>query len=163
MKTLSRFDVAQLLSRNTLDTTPRRKAVGTGDIAQLKQWYAAMGREPGLFIPMRVVVFANHREHFHAQAARKARQRETVALAFRWRVDNATIERLRIVLTYYGPRELDGDNLQNAFKAVRDELAKIVGVNDRSKWYLWEYQQTKTKRGHYGIRVLCYATPKEGV
>lgn len=48
---------------------------------------------------------------------------------------------LRCTLTRIAPRKLDSDNLQSAFKGVRDEIAKFLELNDGSPRWLWDYQQ----------------------
>jgi hypothetical protein len=52
----------------------------------------------------------------------------------------------------------DDDNLQGACKAIRDEIAKLCGVDDGPKGPIkWEYAQEKCKRGQYGVRVEMLA------
>ena len=57
-------------------------------------------------------------------------------------------------LTRLSAGTLDGDNLSSALKAVRDQVAKQLGVDDRDSPDLrWVYAQEKAKRGVY--RVIC--------
>lgn len=103
---------------------------------------------------------ANWRGHWAAKAQIVKRQREVTALAMvtrggewlrQWRIMRAN-ERLGVgvLLTRIAPRELDSDNLQGAFKGIRDEVAKHIGIDDRSPRYAWEYHQ---QRGKPAIRV----------
>lgn len=45
---------------------------------------------------------------------------------------------------------LDDDNLRGALKGVRDELARWLGVDDRSPLVTWQYDQ---RRGEYAVEV----------
>lgn len=51
--------------------------------------------------------------------------------------------RLAVVITFIrcGIKELDGDNLQAAFKGMRDAVARSLGVDDRDRRIRWQYQQ----------------------
>lgn len=57
---------------------------------------------------------------------------------------------LIVVIMRMGPRKLDDDNLQGACKYVRDQIADIVGVDDGSDLYTWEYTQ---HIGPYGVLI----------
>ena len=60
---------------------------------------------------------------------------------------------LRVTLTRIGPRQLDDDNLQGAFKFVRDAIAQCIWggrMGQRDDLAEWVYDQ---KRGKYGIEV----------
>lgn len=48
---------------------------------------------------------------------------------------------LTVSITRVGSRSLDGDNLQSACKAVRDQIADCIGTDDRSADYTWTYHQ----------------------
>lgn len=102
----------------------------------------------------------NLREHWAVKAKRVKAQRaltKTLLLsaAFTWLRHWRTMranERLRVgvLLTRISPRQLDDDNLRGAFKAIRDEIAGQVGIDDRSSRYVWEYHQRK---GPPGVEV----------
>lgn len=104
---------------------------------------------------------ANLREHWAAKAKRVGRQRTAVKWAFvaqgrEWLGHAKRIlgnERMRVgcILTRVAPRQLDSDNLQSAFKAVRDEVAAQVGIDDGSDRWHWEYHQRK---GAPGVEVV---------
>ena len=55
-----------------------------------------------------------------------------------------------VTITRIGPRKLDDDNLSGACKYVRDEIARMVGVDDGSDRYTWVYKQ---RTGAYGVDV----------
>lgn len=90
-------------------------------------------------IPIKLPSLLNLRMHWTKLLRMKKKQREEVCIALR----NVTIPPLplRVILTRVGPRKLDDDNLQGAFKYVRDEIARKVGVDDGSSLYTWEYRQ----------------------
>lgn len=55
-----------------------------------------------------------------------------------------------VIITRVGKRKLDGDNLYYACKFVRDEIARIIGVDDGSGLYTWDYRQ---RIGEYGVEI----------
>lgn len=58
---------------------------------------------------------------------------------------------LIVTLTRLGIRALDSDNLAGSFKAVRDQVAKEIGVDDGSGLVTWNYKQEKSKT--YRVRI----------
>ncbi len=96
----------------------------------------------------------NLREHPMVRAKRVKNERATAALMFHvWR-GLKNVERVHFVRI--APRELDeGDNLTSAFKGIRDELARMFGVNDNRKGGVsWTYDQEKpTEPKTYAVRV----------
>ena len=112
-----------------------------------------------LEIPLVLPSLANARLHWAAKARIVKNQRNAVALA--WvsqlrcmvrgkRAEVVTHLPCIVTLTRVSLRELDDDNLQGAFKGVRDEVAKQLGLDDRSKLIVWHYRQ---ERGASGIRI----------
>ncbi len=54
---------------------------------------------------------------------------------------------LTVTFTHIGP-VMDDDNLQSAFKAIRDEIARLVGVDDGpGNGWTWKYEQRKGPKG----------------
>lgn len=104
----------------------------------------------------------NLREHWGTKAARVKQQRGWVRLAMaRWRgrlMDLAeTCASLLVVrLTRIAPRELDDDGNVAAFKAIRDEVAELAGVDDGSPVWRWEYAQEK---GKPAVRIEVEVAP----
>lgn len=102
-------------------------------------------------IPMRLPSVANLREHWATKAKRVKAQRGAVALALKSRrasltelhAELARGRSLSVVMVRVSPRKLDGDNLSSAFKAVRDEVAKQLGVDDGSDQVAWACKQEK--------------------
>lgn len=96
---------------------------------------------------------ANLREHWTVRHARTQEQRKAASLQLKtqgreWLAHAKRIlgnERMRVgcILTRVAPRQLDSDNLQSAFKAIRDEVAAQVGIDDGSPRWTWEYHQRK--------------------
>ena len=103
---------------------------------------------------------ANLRLHWAAKAKVFKSQRHATGFALRgtarhwlthWKGmrDNERLC-LHVTLTRVAPRELDDDNLASAFKAIRDEVAAFVGLDDGSKRFTWAYRQ---ERGLYAVRI----------
>jgi hypothetical protein len=105
----------------------------------------------------RVVSEANRREHWAAQHRRATTQKRAVELA--WALSPMKLPEFPrhqtvatpcvVTLEHVGP-EMDGDNLQRAFKAVRDALAALIGVDDGDPRLSWVYRQ---RTGPAGIVV----------
>ncbi len=107
---------------------------------------------------------ANLREHWAAKAKRVKSQRHVVRLAFglsNRRALHAQAEAyaigvwdksatLRVRFVRVASRRLDDDNLGHAFKAMRDEVAAMAGVDDGNSLWRWEYAQ---ETGKPGVRI----------
>lgn len=63
---------------------------------------------------------------------------------------------LSVRLTRVAPRTLDGDNLQAAFKAVRDEIAAYLGIDDGDERIRFTYAQAK---GKAAVRIELSVEP----
>lgn len=150
------------ISRGDVTAPPvkNRARVGTGSLAVYKRWLAEMACEPGLFLPMRTYSEANIRDKWEVET-RKAEQRTAVAACGRGYilpfVGKAT---LVVTLTRYAPRTFDeGDNLAISFKAIRDEISRLVGIDDRHADQIrFVYDQKKTHVRCYGVRIEIEAT-----
>ena len=92
-------------------------------------------------IPLEVISEANRRDHWRVKAARAKRQRSVIALHCRSLTGKP--KPAEVMLTRLAPRKLDDDNLSSAFKAVRDEVAKLMGFDDRNEMVTWRYGQRK--------------------
>lgn len=114
-------------------------------------------------IPMTLPSTANLRLHWAAKARLKKAQRTGVAFALKVThvFDRVPTPRgsggvwvpsgpLVVTLTRVAPRKLDGDNLQTAFKHVRDAVAAYFGVDDADPRISWRYEQA---RGPACVRI----------
>jgi hypothetical protein len=62
--------------------------------------------------------------------------------------------RYSVLLVRLGSRALDSDNLQGAFKSIRDQVAELLGVDDGDTDSVgWGYGQEKVARGQESIRI----------
>jgi hypothetical protein len=106
------------------------------------------GDVKGSFFPIPIISEANTREHWRPKAKRVAAQRARIrnVLAELSRHPKPT----RVDLCRIGKRPLDSDNLANAFKHVRDEIASLLHFDDRDKSVSWNYRQTPLYE-RYGI------------
>lgn len=107
-----------------------------------------------------IVSEANRRDHWAAKARRVKNQKRMAweACVKRFgRIPTGNRQRnCRITLTRIkgkGQRDFDGDNLQSGFKAIRDGIAKYLGVDDGSDRLEWIYQQEKGDGGKGMVRV----------
>ncbi len=99
---------------------------------------------PGL----RLDVTANSRLHWATRARKVKHQRAVVALVLR------TVARPAlpcvVTITRCSRGTLDDDNAVSSAKAVRDEVARWLGVDDRDGRVTWEVRQ---ERAPWGVRV----------
>lgn len=104
-------------------------------------------------IPIKTVTGLNSREHWRKRAARVKSERRTTALIVKPFPVPCIVRLIRL-----SPAMCDDDNLQGACKAIRDEIAKICGVDDGPAGPItWAYAQEKCKRGQFGVRVEMLA------
>lgn len=100
-------------------------------------------------IPIKTVTGLNAREHWRVRAKRVKAERAATALIVKPFVTPCIVRLVRL-----SPSLCDYDNLQGAMKAVRDEIARINGVDDGPTGPItWVYAQEKCKRGTFGVRV----------
>jgi len=104
-------------------------------------------------VPVKATYTLNSRLHWAERKRLVEQERRMVWLRFpkqfvgMMREPNATAV---IKLTRIGPREMDSDNVQGALKAIRDEIALRLGLDDGDKRYTWEYEQ---RIGHYCVEI----------
>lgn len=92
----------------------------------------------------------NQRVHWAAKARETKDERDATWIAWQTSGILAVDLPAQVLLTRIGPRELDDDNLQGALKAVRDQVAAGMGVDDSDPLVEWTYDQ---ESGPYGVRV----------
>lgn len=105
-------------------------------------------------VPIRTESMSNARLHWAVKAKKVKAQRD--ATAYRTPPGLKTLGPLLVVtLIRVAPRRLDDDNLRGALKAVRDQVASAMGVDDRSSLVRWEYGQ---ESGEDEVRVTVEET-----
>lgn len=97
-------------------------------------------------IPLRLRSRLNAREHWGQRARRTRREREAAYMLTPRVAVPCVVRIVRI-----GKRRMDGDNLQDSAKAVRDGVAQKLGVDDGDPRVTWEYGQEIGKE--YGVRI----------
>jgi len=105
-----------------------------------------------LAIPVTTVSEANSREHWRTRHRRSKIQREATELTLRSCRQLPTLP-VTVTLTRVAQRQLDeGDNLSSAFKAIRDQIAKHYGVDDKPGGPItWKYDQQKKQTGQPSV------------
>lgn len=111
-------------------------------------------------IPIRTTTGLNSRESWQARAKRVKRERAATMqalLAFvHWERKTKLLRVLAgagvvsVHLERVSPREADDDNVVGGLKAVRDEIATWLGVDDGDPRVVWSYSQT---RGPFAVLV----------
>lgn len=95
-------------------------------------------------VPVATPSVSNQRIHWRKRHAQTKLQRGVTAMA--WRAAELKAPPLPVVvsLTRVSPRTLDDDNLRGSLKAVRDEIAKVLSVDDGdTKRIAFAYDQRK--------------------
>lgn len=104
-----------------------------------------------IWIPIRTGRGLNERGHWATKARRVKAERE----AAQWALVGAQKPPLPcvVVLTRVGPTNgLDDDNLAGSQKAIRDQIAQWLGVDDRRNQIVrYEYRQRREKV--WGVEV----------
>ena len=112
-------------------------------------------------LPIKTVSEANRRDRWGA-IKRKKEQRKVVGLALgkplaRSSALAAQLDQggLDVVLTRITPsaRGLDDDNAASAFKAIRDEVAVWLGIDDRDPRVRWTVRQEKGRPKTWQVRI----------
>ena len=101
---------------------------------------------------MRLKAGLNAREHRMVRASRTKRERQTA----HWMLLDAKRPPLPVVvrLVRISPRAFDDDNLQGAFKAIRDGVADAYGIADNDKTLIrFEYDAERGKPHQYSVRI----------
>jgi hypothetical protein len=62
-------------------------------------------------------------------------------------------ERIVVTFTRLGPGHFDSDNLASGFKFCRDEVAKMLGINDGDERFDWRYEQVSARMHSARVRI----------
>ncbi len=108
-----------------------------------------------LELPIKTVSESNQRDHWRVKNARKTAQQEEVRIEWLKAIRRRPIYLqmpYRVRLTRLAARRLDDDNLQSAFKGIRDQIARLLGIDDGDDRISFEYAQEKLSRA-YAVRI----------
>jgi len=110
-----------------------------------------------LIIPLRVGAGLNSREHPMARHRRVKKERATVALFVKVPLTSIAQSNLGkafdVELTRVSPGNPDDDQVVGSLKAVRDEVAKWLGVDDGSRLVKFRYEHKKRGKGVYAVEI----------
>jgi hypothetical protein len=122
-------------------------------VAAPKLFVAATWTLDSVTVPVRLVSEANasQREHWSHKHRRTKAVRGAVQAALM--VHRAPPLPLDVTITRIAPRGLDDDNNVRACKAVRDQVAAWLGVDDRDPRVTWRYGQERGKPRTYGVKI----------
>lgn len=102
---------------------------------------------------LRTINALNSREHWSKRSKRA--QVERTAVNWHWPLGSLkdgleAKQGVLVTFTRRGPRRMDDDGLSASLKAVRDAVAKRLGVDDGESRVAFLYKQEK---GDYGVNV----------
>lgn len=103
-------------------------------------------------IPLRTVSELNQSEHWARRHRRRKQHKKITGLVLN------TCKKPKLPadvwLTRIAPRKLDeGDNLNSSFKAIRDQIAAWLGVDDGGDQVTWRYFQRRGAPGEYAVLI----------
>lgn len=106
-------------------------------------------------VPIKVVSEANLREHWAVKAKRKTAQQVEMIVTLRnvLRQSPKVAFPCVVRLTRIGARRMDSDNLANGFKAVRDAIASVLGIDDGDPRITFQYDQEVIGKRQYAVKV----------
>lgn len=106
-----------------------------------------------LVVPIRTVSLTNQREHWRARHRRVSLERTAVWAYWLAQAPDLpeTWVRACVRLTRLSPGELDDDNLRGALKAVRDQVADELKVDDKDPRVEWFYAQRRSPE--YAVEI----------
>jgi hypothetical protein len=130
--------------RGTTHRRTRKASTGPMRAAVYATWPTSDAAHVVFVIPIRVVSEANTRGGWQAVDTRKCQQQRIVFDVIGTH-GMRTPAPVVVWLTRVGVMRMDDDNLRGAFKHVRDEIARWLGVDDGSDAITWEYEQRKGK------------------
>lgn len=106
------------------------------------------------YVPVKTVSEANSRDHWAKRNRRKLAQQTAVWACW---LEAAKGQRVKLPcsvrLLRIAPKVLDDDNLKSAFKGIRDEIARRLGVDDGSSQVRFEYDQVAIGEHSYNVKV----------
>lgn len=112
-----------------------------------------------LILPIRIVSEANSREHWRRRNKRKQAQQREVDIEWKQAMRGRSVPLPCVVtLTRIAPRLYDDDNLRGAFKGIRDQIARLVGVDDADERIKFEYRQERRAPKQYDIFIEVEAS-----
>lgn len=105
----------------------------------------------GMFVrvqlPIRLQTEGNTGGHWTTKASRAKAQREKVRQSSLGGIGFLASHALPLTITFVrigpGTRKMDDDNLSGSAKHVRDEIARIIGIDDGDSRIAWKYAQRR--------------------
>jgi hypothetical protein len=108
-----------------------------------------------VYLPeMRLVNPCNSRQHWRVVARRAREQRALTHAILTMAQKQWTLifsRHAKVTLTRIAKRKMDSDGLAASFKAVRDGVADVFGIDDGSDYFEWHYEQKIEK--YYGVEI----------
>jgi hypothetical protein len=105
-------------------------------------------------LPIKTVSEANQRDHWRVKSERRQAQQLATKVIFQNELRGRKVVLPCVVkLTRVSCKLMDGDNCQGSLKHVRDQIARIIGVDDGDPRIKFEYGQERVKERFHNIKV----------
>lgn len=101
--------------------------------------------------PIKIVSETNTRGHWAKGYRRSKKQRSDLRLFLN--VKRKPKLPVDVFLTRVGKQKIDQGNLEASFKAVQDEIALWLGVDDGGSEVKWHYEQRYHHKNDFGLIV----------
>lgn len=113
-------------------------------------------------VPIRLGGGMNVRDGHWAQRAKRVKAERAAVSAFAplphvWHHLAKESVFFRVTLTRVAPRRMDSDGWVARAKGVRDEVARLMGIDDGDERLSWWYAQMKDVPGRYAVRIAVEA------
>src|SRR5690606_5472183 len=102
---------------------------------------------------MRLKSEANASWHEHWGSRKKRRDNQKLVTAAELSHHRPPSAPCAVTLTRIAPRPFDSDNLARAFKAVRDQIANWLGIDDGDRRVQWHYRQERGAPKQHRVRI----------
>jgi len=116
------------------------------------------------FPGMRLVTLSNGPQwvKFARHSATKKQKKDVLDALFARSLTCPFLPPMDVTITRFAPGTFDDDNLTIAAKAIRDAVAKYVGINDKLRALVsYRVRQAKTKQGIYAVQIEIKPRPEE--
>lgn len=107
-------------------------------------------------LPIKTVAGLNAREHYLARSRRVRKERGVAHLSVKHKHGRPDLPVI-VTMVRLSAGKLDDDNLQGAFKAIRDGIADAYLIADNDPRITWRYDQERCARGKFGVRIEVVA------
>lgn len=108
---------------------------------------------------LKLISFANEQMHWAVKRKKVLDQQWLITSFVRPHISNLRFP-LKITLIRISPKKFDSDNLQMAFKYIKDKIAHLffpktkLGMADDKDCFVWQYQQIQGETKEHKVIIV---------